>query len=67
MIKGVRISNQIELTHVLFVYYMLMFGEGTYGNLEKLVKVLDDYQKATEMEINMEKLNYHIIMFKRTL
>ena len=55
MIKGVRIANQIELTHVLFVDDVLMFGEGNFGNLEKLVKVLDDYQKATWMEINMEK------------
>ena len=47
MIKGVRISNQIELTHVLFVDDVLMFGEGTLGNMEKLVRVLDDYQKET--------------------
>ena len=33
MIKGVRIANQIELTHVLFVYDVLMFGQGTLGNL----------------------------------
>ena len=37
-----------------------MFGEGTFGNLENLVKVLDAYQKATGMEFNMEnsKLSY---------
>jgi len=51
-IKGVRIDNQIELTHVLFVDDVLMFGEGTLGNL---VEVLDNYQSATGMEINLEK------------
>ena len=40
---------------MFFVDDVLMFGEGNFGNLEKLVKVLDDYQKATWMEINMEK------------
>ena len=61
MIKGVRISNQIELTHVLFVDDVLMFGEGTLGNQEKLVRFLDDYQNATRMEINLEnsKLSYN--------
>ena len=56
MIKVVRISNHIELTHVLFLDDVLMFGDGTFGNLQNLVKVLDSYQKATGMEINLEKL-----------
>ena len=46
-IKGVRIGNQIELTHVLFVDDVLMFGKGTLGNLANLVKVMDNYQSAT--------------------
>ena len=32
-----------------------MLGEGTLGNLANLVKVLDNYQSTTGMEINLEK------------
>ena len=54
--KEVRVANQIELTHVLFVDDVLMFGDGTFSNLKNLVKVLKNYQRATWMEINLEKL-----------
>ena len=43
LIKGVRVANQIELTHVLLVDDVLMFGEGNVSNLQNLVKVLKNY------------------------
>ena len=55
MIKGVKVANQIEITHVLFVDDVLMFGDGTFSNIQNLVKVLKSYQRATRMEINLEK------------
>ena len=57
MIKGVKVTNQIDLTHVLFVDDVLMYGEGTLNNLQNLEKILRRYQKATGMEINPEKSN----------
>ena len=33
LIKGFKIANQIELTHVLFVDDVLMFGMGTISNI----------------------------------
>ena len=33
MIKGVKVANHIEITHVLFVDDALMFGDGTFNNL----------------------------------
>ena len=57
LIKGVKISNQIELTHILFVDDVLMFGMGTISNIQNLEKVLRRYQEATGMEINLGKSN----------
>ena len=55
LIKGVRVANQIELTHVLFVDDVLMFGDGTFSNIQNLIKVLKKYQVEIGMEINLEK------------
>ena len=55
MIKGVKVSNQTELTHVLFIDDVLMFVVGTFSNIQNLEKVLKNYQVATSMEINLEK------------
>ena len=57
LIKGVNVTNQTELTHVLFVDDVLMSGEGTLNNLQNLEKILRRYQKATSMKINLEKSN----------
>ena len=42
-LKGVRLSNTIELTHVLFVDNVLLMGEGSYKNFEYLTKILKTY------------------------
>ena len=34
LIKGVKVTNQTDLTHGLFVDDVLMFGEGTLNNLQ---------------------------------
>ena len=48
---------------MVFMDDVLMFGDGTFGNLQNLVKVLDSYHKAIGMEINLEKskLSYNIV------
>ena len=56
LIKGVKVSNQIELSHVLFVDGVLMFGIGTFDNIQNLIKVLKSYQLATGMEIGKIKI-----------
>ena len=33
LIKGVKVENQIEITHVLFVDDVLMFGDGIFSNI----------------------------------
>ena len=55
MIKGVEFSNQTNITHVLFMDDVLMFGVGTFNNIHNLNKVLKNYQLTTGMEINLEK------------
>ena len=40
LIKGVKVANQIELTHVLLMDDVLMFGVGTLSNIQNLEKVL---------------------------
>ena len=57
LIKGVKIANQTEITHVLFVDYVLMFRTGTISNIQNLEKVLRRYQEAKGMEINLGKSN----------
>ena len=57
LIKGVKVTNQTDLTHGLFVDDVLMFGEGTLKNLQNLEKIIRKYQKPTGMKINLEKSN----------
>ena len=49
LIKGVKIANQTELIHVLFVDDVLMFRVGTLSNIQNMEKVLRRYQKETSM------------------
>ena len=42
---------------MLFVDDVLMFGEGTLNNIQNLERIIRKYQKATGMEINLEKSN----------
>ena len=65
LIKGVKVSNQTELTHVLFVDDVLMFGVGTFSNIQNLEKVLKNYQVEIGMEINLENQNYFITIWMR--
>ena len=55
MIKGIKVAKQIEITHVLFMDDVLMFGIGTITNIQNLNRVIKNYQLATGMEINLEK------------
>ena len=52
--KGIRINGSVELLHILFVDDVVMLGEGTWGDLKEVEKILDLYKKSTGMHINME-------------
>ena len=54
-LKGVMISSTVKLTHVLFVDDVLLLGEGSYVNFQNLANILETYQKATRMAVNIEK------------
>ena len=56
LIKGVKVANHIDLNHVLSMDDVLMFGVGTFNNIQNLIKVLKSYQLATVMEIGKIKI-----------
>ena len=45
----------MDLTHILFVDNVVMMGEGTWENLKEVENILELYNKATRMHINVEK------------
>ena len=45
----------MDLTHILFIDNVVMMGEGTWENLKEAKNILEIYNKATGMHINVEK------------
>ena len=39
--KGVMVTNSEELSHILFVDYVVMMGEGTWENIKEVEQMLD--------------------------
>jgi hypothetical protein len=62
VLKGVKVSNSMNIMHLLFFDDVLMFGDGTSQELRSLRIILDLYCKAIGMELNLRKscmlLNY---------
>lgn len=51
-IQGIKITNNCILTHLLFVYDVLLFLNGGIGDLTKLHYVMTIFNITTRMEIN---------------
>ena len=55
MVKGVKISKELSLTHLLFVDDVILFGTSTYEEWIALKVLLDTFCEASGMLINAEK------------
>jgi hypothetical protein len=55
LIKGINMRNSISLSHLLFVYKVILFEAGTFKEAQKYKEILDIYCKAIGMEINILK------------
>ena len=54
-IRGIKISPQLSLTHLLFVDDVIMFGYGTFEEWVAFKIILDTFCDAFGMQINMDK------------
>ena len=54
-IKGIKISPQLFLTHLLFVDDVIMFGLGLFEEWMAFKVILDTFCEASGMRINMDK------------
>ena len=55
LIRGIKISPQLSLTHLLFVDDVIMFGYGSFDEWVAFKVILDTFCEAFGMQINMEK------------
>jgi hypothetical protein len=55
VLKGIKVSNSMNIMHHLFVDDVLLFGDGTSQELRSLRTILDLYYKAIGMELNLRK------------
>ena len=63
LIKGIQISNDLVITHLLFVDDVLLFGMGTVADWIAFKVILDSFCEASGMNINMDKscfLHYNV-------
>ena len=54
-IRGIKISSQLSLTHLIFVDDVIMFGTGTFEEWVAFKVILDTCCAASGMHINMDK------------
>ena len=57
-IKGIRISSQLSLTHLLFVDDVILFGFGTFEEWVAFKVILETFCTASGMCINMDKSSF---------
>ena len=55
LIRGIKISPQLSLTHLLFVDDVIMFGYGSFDEWVAFKVILDTFCEASGMQINMDK------------
>ena len=55
LVKGVKITKELSLTHLLFVDDVILFGAGTYEEWIAFKVLLDTFCEASGMQINAEK------------
>lgn len=54
-IEGVPVARELNITHLMFVYYVILFGIGCIDEWKAYKEVLDLFCKATGMEFNTQK------------
>ena len=59
LVKGIKISQQLSLTHLLFVDDVILFGYGTFEEWIAFKVLLDTFCEASGMFINSEKSCFH--------
>ena len=55
LIKGIKISDHLAITHLLFVDDVILFGMGTFEDWIAFKVILDTFCKASGMMINLNK------------
>ena len=54
-LKGIEVSQQLFITHLLFVDDVLIFCSGSTRDATTIAEILERFSKATRMEINVGK------------
>ena len=54
-LKGIKMGENISITHLLFVDDVLLFGDGSLRDAQAIHQALYLYCKATGMEVNHQK------------
>jgi hypothetical protein len=67
LLKGIKVSLEVILTHLLFVDDVMIFGEGSVQEFHMLKSILELFFLATSMLINMEKSNMIICYLREEL
>ena len=57
-IKGIKISHQFSLTHLLFVDDVILFGLGSFEEWLAFKAILDIFCEASSMSINVNKSSF---------
>lgn len=55
LVKGIKVTEMITLSHLLFVYHVLIFGIGEVGEWKVIKYILHLLCNATSMEISIHK------------
>jgi hypothetical protein len=55
LLHGIAISLALNLTHLLFVDYVLLFYNGQRGDAKNMKRILDLFSRAIGMQINERK------------
>ena len=55
IVKGIKISQELSLTHLLFVDDVILFGIGTFEEWIAFKVLLDTFCEASGLLINSEK------------
>ena len=58
MISGIKVSPSLNLTHLLFVDDIILFGMGTVEEYQNYKEILDIFCSATGMEISVAKSSF---------
>ena len=54
-LKGIKVTHQLFITHLMFVDYVLIFYLCSATNTATIINILKLFSKATRMDINIGK------------